>query len=63
MDQPIGDPGDNRKVYTIKAVVAPEECGKKIAQTHPGAEENYVFRPLPGGCTLSDQRQILESRK
>src|SRR6266536_373308 len=58
VDQPIGDPGDKRKVYTIKAVVASEACSKAITQTRPDAEENYVFHPLPDGCTVSDERQI-----
>jgi hypothetical protein len=63
LDQPIGDPGDKRKVYTIKAVVASDECGRKIAHTAPDVEGNYVFHPLPDGCTVSDERQILESQK
>lgn len=63
VDQPIGDPGDKQKVYTIKAVVASEGCGKKISETPPDPEENYVFHSLPDGCAVADERQILESRK
>jgi hypothetical protein len=62
VDQPIGDPGDKRKTYTIKAVVASAECEKKITRTPPDAEGNYVFHPLPDGCAVADERQILESQ-
>jgi hypothetical protein len=62
LDQPIGDPGDKHKTYTIRAVVANGECAKTITKAAADPEGNYVFPQLPAGCIVADERQILESQ-
>lgn len=61
-DQPIGDLGDRLKRYIIVAVLATKGCGNLITNTKMDSEGNYVFRQLPDGCDVIDQRQILESQ-
>jgi len=62
LDKPIGDPGDDRKTYVIAAVLASSDCNRSIVAKRPDAYENYVFRPLPAGCKIIDQREIFESQ-
>ncbi len=63
LDQPIGDPGDQRKKYVITAVVATAACADELRKKKPDGEGNYVFHPLPPTCEIRDQRQIFESQR
>jgi hypothetical protein len=62
LDQPIGDPGDSEKPYSIVAVLASAQCKTSVMAKRPDTEGNYAFQPLPAGCQVIDQVQILESQ-
>ena len=61
-DQPIGDPGDDNKTYTISVILASKQCSTAIMAKRIDKDGNYTFKPLPAGCVVADQVDILETQ-
>ncbi len=53
-DAPIGDPGDDRKVYKLAVVLADPACTTLLRQLQPDANDNYPLTKsqFPRGSTF-----------
>lgn len=59
-DSPIGDPGDNHKLYTITLVLASPACNKALL-AEPTIEGDYKLSAFPGDCRVSASLNVYVS--
>lgn len=60
-DEPIGDPGDNNKVYTLTLVKASKTCNYKLGRIKRDRDGNVKVKAFPSSCEIVDERDILVS--
>jgi hypothetical protein len=56
-DSPIGDPGDQNKLYVITLVLAPPSCARSLS-SEPQIDGDYKLRTLPAECSIADQVDV-----
>jgi hypothetical protein len=60
-DGPLGDPGDNRKKYSLVVFQADESCNRTLLEQIAKGDGETAFQQPPAGCTEEDRRDIIVS--